>query len=80
MYVWTEPLSGTTYLRTAFAGRCLQHHSDRDLDTGIERAVWLTREEIVSSNVRSPLVLRCIDDYLRGRRFPLDIVQNVTGA
>jgi len=28
---------------------------------------------------RSPLVIRCIDDYRAGSRFPLDFVQDVIG-
>jgi hypothetical protein len=38
--------------------------------------VWLTPEEIAASPIchRSPLVMRCVQDYLSGRRFPLDFV------
>ncbi|MGH7184732.1 MAG: NUDIX hydrolase, partial [Pseudomonadota bacterium] len=25
---------------------------------------------------RSPLVMRCIDDYLAGRRYPLDVLHH----
>jgi len=61
-----------TYLRFAFAGTVGDAH-DRALDVGILRAVWLSYEEIVGirDKHRSPLVLQCIDDYLRGRRLPL---------
>ncbi len=61
-----------TYLRFAFAGTAGAVH-DRALDTGILRAVWLSYEEIFAlrDTHRSPLVLQCIDDYLRGRRLPL---------
>ncbi len=64
-----------TYLRFAFAGAVGMVH-DRPLDTGILRAVWLGYEEIValSDKHRSPLVLQCIDDYLRGRRLPLSAI------
>ncbi len=64
-----------TYLRFAFAGTVGAMH-DRPLDTGILRALWLSYEEIValSDKHRSPLVLQCIDDYLRGRRLPLTAI------
>ncbi|MEO0317687.1 MAG: hypothetical protein RL404_1364 [Pseudomonadota bacterium] len=64
-----------TYLRFAFAGTAGAVH-DRALDTGILRAVWLSYEEIVaiSDKHRSPLVLQCVDDYLRGRRLPLSAI------
>ncbi len=64
-----------TYLRFAFAGAVGNVH-DRALDTGILRAVWLGYEEIVAlqDKHRSPLVLQCIDDYLRGRKLPLTAI------
>ena len=64
-----------TYLRFAFAGTVGAVH-DRPLDTGILRAVWMSYEEIVAvqDKHRSPLVLQCIDDYLRGRRLPLTAI------
>ncbi len=64
-----------TYLRFAFAGSVGAVH-DRPLDTGILRALWLSYEEIlaISDKHRSPLVLQCIDDYLRGRRLPLTAI------
>jgi hypothetical protein len=40
------------------------------------RTHWLSRAELAAREprLRSPLVLRCIDDYLAGRRVPLDTV------
>lgn len=64
------------FLRVAFVATADQEHPDQALDTGIERAIWLTREELQAREAdhRSPMVLRCIDDYLAGRRFPLDML------
>lgn len=63
-----------TYLRFAFVGTVSGHDPARALDTGIIRAMWMTPDEIRASRDRhrSPLVLRCIEDYLSGRRLPLD--------
>ena len=65
-----------TYLRFAYVCRVTGFDPGRALDTGIVRAVWLTPEEIAASPIthRSPLVMRCVQDYLSGRRFPLDFV------
>ena len=54
----------------------------RKLDEGIVEALWLPYDEIVArrDEHRSPLVMRCIDDYRAGRRWPLDLVQDVVGA
>lgn len=68
--------NGITYLRFAFCGELGLHDPDRALDTGIVRTVWMTPDEIRTSTARhrSPLVLQCMEDYLRGKRHPLDLV------
>ncbi|HEX4896391.1 MAG TPA: NUDIX hydrolase [Solimonas sp.] len=67
------------FLRIAFVARALRHHPDRRLDDGIERAVWQTRDEIaaLAARHRSPMVLRCVDDYRAGRRYPLDLIAHL---
>ena len=66
---------------TAFCPRCHDEEPGRPLDHGIVRALWLPYDEIVArrDEHRSPLVLRCIDDYRAGLRWPLDLVQDVVG-
>jgi len=78
VYQWPRPQGDITYLRFAFAGKVGAHDTARQLDTGILRAVWMTREEIEASagRHRSPLVLQCVHDYLSGRRFPLDLIHH----
>jgi len=75
-YQWTAP-GGVSYLRFAFAGTPLRHHPGRPLDTGIERAVWLSPEELQAQAARhrSPLVWQVAADWLAGRRYPLDLVR-----
>ena len=65
-----------TYLRFAYCGEVGAPDPARPLDTGIVRTLWLTAEEIRLSadRHRSPLVLQCMEDYLAGKRFPLDLV------
>jgi 8-oxo-dGTP pyrophosphatase MutT (NUDIX family) len=65
-----------TYLRFAFAGELGAVVPGRQLDTGIVRTVWLTPDEIRASAARhrSPLLLRCMEDHLRGQRYPLETV------
>jgi len=67
---------GRSILRFAFAGTADDHDPSQPLDRGILRTHWLTRAELVERQprLRSPLVLRCIDDYFAGRRHPLDLV------
>ena len=65
-----------TYLRLAYGGELGPVQAGCQLDSGILRTVWMTPEEIRASQDRhrSPLVLRCMEDHLAGRRFPLDLV------
>jgi 8-oxo-dGTP pyrophosphatase MutT (NUDIX family) len=76
IYRWPHPKREITYLRFAFAGEIAGHDAGRRLDEGIIRAVWLTPEELQrdAARHRSPLVLRCVEDYLAGRRYPLDLL------
>lgn len=77
-YLYHSPHNHVTYYRTAFAGSAVKRVSDK-LDNGIMEAVWMTRDEIAARQheMRSPLVLKVIDDYLAGKKFPLDMVQHV---
>ena len=72
------PRRDITYLRFAYVCEATGFDADRALDTGIVRAVWLTPDELASHPTphRSPLVMRCVEDYLTGRRFPLDFVNH----
>jgi 8-oxo-dGTP pyrophosphatase MutT (NUDIX family) len=65
-----------TYLRFAFCGELGAHVAGQPLDEGIVRTVWLTADEIRAciEHHRSPLLLKCMEDYLAGRRFPLELV------
>lgn len=76
VYLWRNPASGHAVLRFAFTGPVSHHDAAQRLDRGIVRTHWLTRSELQEreSRLRSPLVLRCVDDYLSGRRQPLDAV------
>ena len=65
-----------TYVRFAYAGTVGEADPARALDSGIVRTLWMTLDEVRASRARhrSPLVLRCIEDYVAGRRYPLDAV------
>jgi 8-oxo-dGTP pyrophosphatase MutT (NUDIX family) len=75
-YLWRNPETGYTTLRFAFTGTVSDHKPGQPLDTGIVTTRWLTREQLMEREprLRSPLVLRCVDDYLNGNRQPLESV------
>ncbi len=77
-----RPAEDITYLRFAFCGTLGALQTSRQLDTGIVRTLWLTADEIRASadRHRSPLVLRCVEDYLAGQRYPLALIHTDPGV
>jgi NADH pyrophosphatase NudC (nudix superfamily) len=77
IYMYPNPHSDITYLRVCFYGKCKKHYPDKKLDNEIIRAVWLSRDELENNKdmMRSPMVLNCIDDYLAGKNYPLDLLR-----
>jgi 8-oxo-dGTP pyrophosphatase MutT (NUDIX family) len=78
LYLYRAP-DAETYLRVCFFGEAASEALHRALDPEIERTAWVAREELamMRDRLRSPLVLRCIDDYLRGARYPLSLLGNI---
>lgn len=79
VYHWKHVHNETTYLRFAFIGNVSNHQPLLALDEGIIRAVWMSVDEIRSNALlmRSPQVLTCVEDYLRGQQFPLSVVTHL---
>lgn len=77
IYLYTG-VNGITYQRICFAARPIRQITTA-LDEGIVAARWMTRDTLLDNaeRWRSPMVLRCIDDYLTGDRFPLGIIRDV---
>lgn len=75
IYTYKAPANGVTYFRFCYVARATAKISDH-LDDGIIAAHWLTLDEIrgLGEKLRSPLVLKCIEDYRNGRQYPLDVV------
>jgi len=76
VYLYPNPHNAEiTYLRFCFFGQCTNENKGQKLDDGIVRATWLSPDEIKKEQkrMRSPLVEQCINDYLKGNRYPLDI-------
>lgn len=73
LYHWYSQKDELTFLRVAFCGEASPPDADPVLDDVIIATHWLSREQILAREprLRSPMVLRCIDDYRTGTRFPL---------
>ena len=73
-----RPATGedVTFLRIAFGGTVGEPDPNRSLDDGVVRTLWMTLPELRASRARhrSPHVLSCIEDFVAGRRYPLEAI------
>ncbi len=79
IYHWKHTHNDTTYLRFAFIGKVGKHYPMQELDTGIVKAVWMDIDEMrdKAGLMRSEQVLSCIEDYLAGKAYPLEVITNL---
>lgn len=79
VHQWRSKEHGDVVVRFSFAAKPLSHDPQQPLDVGIRRALWLTRREIadLGPQLRSPMVLMSIDEWLAGQRLPLSVVSNL---
>jgi len=78
VYQWAHPGGRDTFLRFAFHGEAVRWVSDQ-LDAEIQRVLWWTEQEIRASTLplRSPQVLRAIEDFQNGAHYPLDCLKQI---
>lgn len=76
IYRWQASRAAPTFVRFAFEATVVRHDPARALDVGIVRTHWLDYPTLAARRAehRSPLVLRCADDYLGGQRLPLSLL------
>jgi len=70
-----DPAASKTYIRFLFRGE-VGERLDGPLDSGIIAAEWLSYEQVIAcrDQHRSPMVLQCIDDFINGAGYPLDVI------
>jgi hypothetical protein len=75
IYRWKYQPKDVTYLRFCFSGEVVSYDEKRKLDQEIVALHWLSFDELRKRKAdhRSSLVQQCVDDYLAGRRYPLDV-------
>jgi 8-oxo-dGTP pyrophosphatase MutT (NUDIX family) len=79
IYQTTSPTTGICYIRTCFIATPVLHLPERPLDTGITRALWMSHADITAhrEQLRSPVVLTVISDYLARQRYPLSLIKTI---
>ncbi len=80
IYLWKHPQNQKSFLRVAFCGSVHDHKAEQSLDEGIIQTIWKTRSQLLQCehSLRSPMVMRCIDDYVAGKRYPMDMLIHLT--
>lgn len=78
IYQYTSPLNGISYLRHCFVASPVAKVQDAKLDEDILEACWLSLSEIKSkeSELRSPLVLEVLNDFINAKIFPLSLAHS----
>jgi len=77
IYRWRyDKEEDVTFLRFAFRGRVDGVEEGRKLDKEIIALAWLTPAALAARRAehRSPLVQQCVEDYIAGRSFPLEVL------
>jgi len=76
LYHYKSAANQVSYIRSCFIATPIRHQVDRSLDSEIIQAHWMTLEEIqqLGDRLRSPVVLRVLDDYQQGISYPLSLI------
>jgi len=70
VYLWIHPQTRQQFLRIVYAAEFISCNEEQKLDDGIIARRWATLPELESrqSMLRSPAVLRCVRDFVSGKR------------
>jgi ADP-ribose pyrophosphatase YjhB (NUDIX family) len=79
IYLWQKPDQSQTYLRVCYAGKVGEHDPLQTLDEGIIRTHWLSLAELKQNigELRSPMVLQCVEDFIEGKQYPLNLLTDL---
>ena len=82
VYLYEIPQKQRSYLRFCFSGIVQDQPLNRPLDKEIIAVHWLSRDEMQNrqQRLRSPMVLRCVEDYLGGVSLPLSCLHYLQEA
>ena len=70
VYLWIHPQTRQQFLRIVYAAEFQSQDESVQLDDGILGYRWMSFDDILASRsiLRTPAVLRCVEDYRSGRR------------
>jgi len=78
LQLWRKTVDSPSFLRICLAGSVHSYDSNQPLDHGIIKTHWLSRDDIMRKkyHLRSPLVLKTIETFLAGQRYPLSLLES----
>jgi len=78
VYLWIHPQTRQNFLRIAYIADLVSIDTERALDEGIVAVHWYSITDIRrrKRDLRTPMVLRSVEDYLAGRRQPVAMLAN----
>lgn len=76
LYRWRTQDRSKTFIRVCFHGPVTGFDEQATRDPVIDSVHWLSARELQQRQPehRSPLVAACLADYLAGKRYPLDLL------
>ncbi|MEN8175990.1 MAG: NUDIX hydrolase [Pseudomonadota bacterium] len=79
VYKWRVPAANLTYVRYCFHGTPGRHDAHQPLDGDIMATHWMTAAEILGlrQRHRSPMVVHCLNDFIAGRSYPLELINEI---
>ena len=89
VYLWIHPQTRQQFLRIVYTADMITENVSRQLDKVICGVHWYSLADIRhrTSELKSPIALRCIEDYIAGNRLPeealagmMPIQQNVAAV
>lgn len=80
VYLWIQPQTRQQFLRVVYSATLVEVNRGHDLDKGIRAVHWYTLSDLKrrKSELRTPVVLKCIEDYLAGRRQPDSLLAGIS--
>lgn len=77
IYEYRSSDNGISYIRHCFIANPIEQKFPGPIDQDIADIQWLYKDELsgLKAQLRSPMVLRALEDYLQGQYFPLDVIR-----
>ncbi len=72
VYLWIHPQTRQQFLRIVYTADMVKENVSRQLDKVISAVHWYSLADIRQRirDLRSPIALRCVEDYIAGKRLP----------